>query len=72
MTDTLGHPPRSFMHKGSRKLVFFDEVDRLKMEIKELKTTMDMFSKPLAERIDTKDFLSFIECFLKWDPNDRI
>jgi serine/threonine protein kinase len=33
---------------------------------------MDMFSKPLKERIEDKDFLSFIEAFLQWDPNDRI
>ena len=30
---------------------------------------MDMFSKPLSERIEDKDFLQFIDCFLKWDPN---
>ena len=33
---------------------------------------MDMFSKPLKERIDNQDFLSFIEGFLKWDPKERI
>jgi len=31
-----------------------------------------MFSKPLQERIEDVDFLSFINCFLKWAPEERI
>ena len=33
---------------------------------------MDMFSKPLKERISDKDFLEFIQKFLHWDPKARI
>lgn len=69
MTDTLGLPPQHILNKGSRKSIFFDEQSKVKQEIKSLQSTMDMFSKPLSERIEDKDFLEFIECFLKWDPN---
>ena len=72
MTDSIGLPPRSFIQKGSRKSIFFDQAGKLRPEIKNLKATMDMFSKPLRERIQDQDFLRFIECFLKWDPEERV
>ncbi len=31
-----------------------------------------MFSKPLKDRIEDEDFLSFINAFLQWDPKNRI
>ena len=60
MTDTLGIPPKTVMNQGCRKSIFFNESGTIKSEVKSLTTTMDMFSKPLKERIDDKDFLSFI------------
>lgn len=68
MTDSLGVPPSKLLDAGSRKAVFFDEENHLLPEVKALATTLDMFSKPMRERIDDPDFLSFIELFLKWDP----
>lgn len=32
---------------------------------------MEMFSKPLGQRIHDPDFLSFVETFLQWDPQRR-
>lgn len=51
MTDTLGVPPFTFLRGGERRKIFFDEAGRVKPEIQALKTTMDMFSKPLKDRI---------------------
>jgi len=48
MTDTLGLPPKSFLNKGTRKSIFFDETGKTKAEIASIKTTIDMFSKPLS------------------------
>lgn len=72
MTDTLGVPPFTFVSKGERRQIFFDEAGRVRPEIESLKTTMDMFSKPLKDRIEDPDFLSFINAFLQWDPSNRI
>ncbi len=52
MIDTLGTPPCSFINKGNRKSIFFDEEGKVKESIQSLKTTMDIFSKPLKERIE--------------------
>ena len=60
MTDTLGLPPKAVINQGCRKSIFFTETGTLKPEVKSLTTTMDMFSKPLKDRIEDKDFLSFI------------
>lgn len=72
MTDTLGVPAKAVINQGCRKNIFFNEDGTVRTDIKSLKSTMDMFSKPLKERIDNQDFLSFIEGFLKWDPKERI
>jgi hypothetical protein len=57
MTDTLGIPSLNFLNKGVRKKIFFEENGKIKSEIKMLNTTIDMFSKPLKERIENEDFL---------------
>ena len=72
MTDTLGLPSKMTLSQGCRCPVFFNDNGSLKSEVKSITTTMDMFSKPLKERIEDKDFLSFIETFLQWDPKKRI
>jgi len=72
MTDTLGIPSNTVLGQGCRKNIFFNEDGTVRTEVKQLKSTMDMFSKPLKERIENPDFLSFIEAFLKWNPKERI
>lgn len=71
MTDTLGRPGLQFLNKGSRSDLFFTSDGEVKEEIKKL-NTIEHFSKPLAHRIDDLEFLSFIELFLKWEPEQRI
>lgn len=72
MTQTLGMPPKKLLVRGSRSNVFFDQEYKIKPQIKQIKTTIDIFSKPLKERIEDPDFLSFIQAFLQWMPEDRI
>ena len=72
MIDTLGLPQNDIIDSGCRKTVFFTEEGTIKPEITSLTTTMDMFSKPLQERVDNQDFLSFIEGFLRWDSRSRV
>ena len=68
MIDTLGMPPRTMMQRGSRRSVFFDEDGHVNSSVKATSTTLDIFCKPLKERIEDADFLDFIESFLKWVP----
>jgi hypothetical protein len=52
MTDALGMPSKSLILRGTRKEVFFDdESNHLKPEIISLASTLEMFSKPLNQRI---------------------
>jgi hypothetical protein len=51
MTDSLGMPPSCLLARGSRRTVFFDDANNLTSEVKSLTSTLEMFSKPMKERI---------------------
>ena len=51
MTDTLGLPPLTLLNTGVRKKVFFEDNGKTKAEVNSIHTTIEMFSKPLKERI---------------------
>lgn len=51
MIDTLGMPPRAMLQRGSRRSVFFDEEGHINSSVRATSTTLDIFSKPLKDRI---------------------
>ena len=72
MLSCLGKPDPSLLKNAERRRVFFNDDFSINAELHEVELTPG-FGRPLKDLVDSKDkdFLSFLEAVMRWDPRSR-